>query len=188
MGSEMCIRDRFLFSLGITKGKWGTLVNALLDFKRDYDRNTALERVLPGLVAAHPERYRNLGLHDLAQSMFEAMRALKTTALMAEAYSTLPTPEVSPIEAYERLVRGAVEQLPLEAMAGRSAATGVVPYPPGIPLLMPGEALGPQDGPVLGYMRALEAFDRRFPGFAHDTHGVEVVDGSYRIYCLRGGV
>jgi arginine/lysine/ornithine decarboxylase len=178
----------FLFSLGITKGKWGTLVNALLDFKRDYDRNTALERVLPGLVAAHPEHYRSLGLHDLAQSMFEAMRALRTTALMAEAYSTLPAPEVSPIEAYERLVRGAVEQLPLEAMAGRSVATGVVPYPPGIPLLMPGEALGSPDGPVLGYLKALEAFDRQFPGFAHDTHGVELVDGSYRIHCLKVGL
>ena len=29
----------FLFSLGVTKGKWGTLVNVLLDFKRDYDAN-----------------------------------------------------------------------------------------------------------------------------------------------------
>ena len=29
----------FLFSIGITKGKWGTLLNALLEFKRDYDRN-----------------------------------------------------------------------------------------------------------------------------------------------------
>jgi arginine/lysine/ornithine decarboxylase len=28
-----------LFSMGITKGKWGTLLNALLDFRRDYDEN-----------------------------------------------------------------------------------------------------------------------------------------------------
>ena len=38
----------FLFSIGITKGKWGTLLNALLDFKRDYDGNTPLAHVLPG--------------------------------------------------------------------------------------------------------------------------------------------
>jgi len=31
-----------LFSIGITKGKWGTLLNALLDFKRDYDQNSPL--------------------------------------------------------------------------------------------------------------------------------------------------
>ena len=34
----------FLFSVGITKGKWGTLLNALLDFKTDYDRNAPLAR------------------------------------------------------------------------------------------------------------------------------------------------
>ena len=33
----------FLFSIGITKGKWGTLLNALLDFKRDYDAQRAAQ-------------------------------------------------------------------------------------------------------------------------------------------------
>jgi len=37
----------FLFSMGITKGKWGTLVNALLDFKRDYDANARWSRCCP---------------------------------------------------------------------------------------------------------------------------------------------
>ena len=37
----------FLFSIGVTKGKWGTLLNTLLDFKNDYDRNAPLEEVLP---------------------------------------------------------------------------------------------------------------------------------------------
>jgi arginine decarboxylase len=72
-------------------------------------------------------------------------------------------------------------------MEGRTVATGVVPYPPGIPLLMPGENAGDGDGPFLGYLKALEAFDRRFPGFAHDTHGVEAEDGVYRIACLKKG-
>src|SRR5213083_2154442 len=44
-----------LFSIGITKGKWGTLLNALLDFKRDYESNCSLNDVLPQLAAAHPE-------------------------------------------------------------------------------------------------------------------------------------
>ena len=34
----------FLFSIGVTKGKWGTLLNTLLDFKADYDRNAPLAR------------------------------------------------------------------------------------------------------------------------------------------------
>ena len=38
----------FLFSVGITKGKWGTLLNALLDFKVDYDRQRAARPGAPG--------------------------------------------------------------------------------------------------------------------------------------------
>ena len=69
--------------------------------------------------------------------------------------------------------------------ASVAVATGVVPYPPGIPLLMPGENAGPADGPLLGYLKSLEAFDQRFPGFVHDTHGVEAEDGLYYVYCLK---
>ncbi|TCT06804.1 Orn/Lys/Arg decarboxylase N-terminal domain-containing protein [Aquabacter spiritensis] len=174
----------FLFSLGITKGKWGTLVSELADFKRDYDANVPLAQVLPDLVALAPKRYGALGLRDLADEMFAAMKALKTTAAMSAAFSGLPVPDLSPVEAYERLVKGEVERLPLAAMAGRTVATGIVPYPPGIPLLMPGENVGPADGPALAYLRALEAFDAQFPGFAHDTHGVEVEDGIYHVLCI----
>ncbi|WP_126282764.1 Orn/Lys/Arg decarboxylase N-terminal domain-containing protein [Burkholderia stagnalis] len=175
----------FLFSLGVTKGKWGTLVNTLLDFKRDYDANAPLEQVLPDLVAHHPDRYRKLGLRDLCDLMFNAMSDLKTTEMMSRGFSTLPKPDFSPAEAFERLVHNEIEMLELSEMEGRTVATGVVPYPPGIPLLMPGENAGPSDGPLLGYLKALEQFDLRFPGFTHDTHGVEVEDGVYRIACIK---
>ncbi len=175
----------FLFSIGITKGKWGSLVSALCDFKRDYDANLSLEFAIPSLMQDHPGRYAGMGLRDLADTMFQAMDQLKTTANMATGFSVLPRPDMSPVNAYERLVQGDVEQVTLEQLAGRTVATGVVPYPPGIPLLMPGENAGPADGPVLGYLKALEAYDLRFPGFTHDTHGVEVEEGLYRIYCLR---
>jgi lysine decarboxylase/arginine decarboxylase len=175
----------FLFSLGITKGKWGTLVNALLSFKRDYDRNTPLAQVLPDLVESYPGRYGGMGLRDLADEMFAAVAQGRNTEWMAEAFGRLPEAEMTPREAYERLVHNQVEHLTLDRLAGRCAATGVVPYPPGIPLLMPGEHFGDARGPVLSYLRSLEAFDTRFPGFTHDTHGVEVEDGKYKVYALK---
>src|SRR5262245_9188747 len=55
----------FLFSIGITRGKWGTLANTLLGFKRDYDENAPLEKVTPVAVAADPARYACMGLKDL---------------------------------------------------------------------------------------------------------------------------
>ncbi len=83
----------FLFSIGITKGKWGTLLNALLDFKRDYDRNAPLTEVLPSLATAHPDVYGGLGLRDLAGSDVRAAQGRsRQTHWLAEAFSTLPTP------------------------------------------------------------------------------------------------
>jgi arginine/lysine/ornithine decarboxylase len=175
----------FLFSIGITKGKWGTLVNALLDFKRDYDLNLELELCLPDLLTANQVRYAGMGLKDLSEDIFAAMKKTRTTAAMAQAFGTLPKAEFSPVEAYEKLVKNEVEQVTLEEAAGRIAATGIVPYPPGIPLLMPGENAGPADGPLLAYLRALESFDRSFPGFTHDTHGIENEAGVYRLLVLK---
>jgi arginine/lysine/ornithine decarboxylase len=50
---------------------------------------------------------------------------------------------------------------------------------------MPGESAGPDDGPYLSYLRALRDWDARFPGFGHDTHGIESRDGKYFMQCLR---
>ena len=175
----------FLFSIGITKGKWGTLVNALLDFKRDYDSNLELELALPELLAANAQRYAGMGLRDLAEEIFAAMKQHRTTSTMAKAFGMLPLAEYSPVQAYEKLVRDQVELVTLEQAAGRVVATGIVPYPPGIPLLMPGENAGALDGPLLGYLRALESFDKSFPGFTHDTHGIENEAGEYRLLVLQ---
>ena len=175
----------FLFSMGITRGKWGTLINALLGFHRDMLANTPLIRAIPSLVTSHPNHYSTLGLADLATTLFAAVKNCRTTELLYASFGTLPAPVLSPVQAYERVVNGDVESLTLDQMAGRTVATGVVPYPPGIPLMMPGENAGDAQGPLLGYLKALEAFDAEMPGFTHDTHGVEVEAGRYRILCVK---
>ena len=174
-----------LFSIGITKGKWGTLLNALLDFKRDYDNNTPLVEALPELASAHPAAYGSTGLRDLADQMFAMLKETRQTHWLAQAFSTLPTPVMTPNAAYQFLVKDQIEHVPLDKLANRVLATSVVPYPPGIPMLMPGEATGAADGPYLGYLQALASWDRRFPGFGHDTHGVENRDGIYYVQCLK---
>jgi arginine decarboxylase len=177
----------FLFSIGITKGKWGTLLNALLDFKTDYDRNAPLAEVLPFLVTGHPGTYAGLGLRDLADRMFAQLKDSRQTHWLAEAFSTLPEPVMTPNAAYQYLVKDQIEHVALDELADRVLATSVVPYPPGIPMLMPGETTGAADGPYLGYLRALASWDSRFPGFGHDTHGVENRGGTYYVQCLKKG-
>jgi arginine decarboxylase len=175
----------FLFSIGITKAKWSTLITAFIDFKRDYDEDRSLEFVMPDLVGSHPERYEGLGLRGLGDQMFAEMKRTSQTQHLQHAYSSLPEIRVSPADAYQKLLRAQVERVALADLAGRTLATSVVPYPPGIPMLMPGEAAGPADGPYVGYLKALQSWDHTFPGFGHDTHGVEVEDGEYYLQCLK---
>jgi arginine/lysine/ornithine decarboxylase len=162
-------------------------VTALLDFKRDYDANLPLERALPKLTTANPQRYAGMGLRDLADEMFDQLKSAKQTKWLADAFSTLPTACLTPAGAYRELVLDNIEHVELGDMADRVLATSVVPYPPGIPMLMPGESAGAANGPYLSDLRALQGWDARFPGFGHDTHGVEAKDGKYYMQCLRKG-
>jgi arginine decarboxylase len=175
----------FLFSVGITKGKWGTLLNTLLDFKSDYDRNAPLSEVLPNLVAAAPARYVGMGLKDLGNEMWEHMKKNRQGYWQAQAYATFPMPEMTPRRAFQQLMAGDAEKVPLDRMANRVVAVGVIPYPPGIPIVMPGENVGASDGPWLTYLRALQEYGHRFPGFAKEVEGTEERDGVYYVYCLK---
>ncbi|MEW2624598.1 Orn/Lys/Arg decarboxylase N-terminal domain-containing protein [Streptomyces sp. NPDC048106] len=176
-----------LFSMGITKGKWGTLLDALMDFKALYDGDAPLERVLPQTVAAHPVRYEGLTLRELCRQMHDQLRSAQLVELLDTAFQQLPEPAFPPQHCYQRLVRGGTERVRIAEAAGRIAAAMVTVTPPGIPVLMPGERVGAPDGPLLRYLTALESFDRHFPGFRSETHGVTIDAGTgdYQIECLH---
>jgi arginine decarboxylase len=59
-----------MFTIGITKGRWNTLVTALQQFKDDYDKNAPMWRVLPEFCQQHP-KYERWGLRDLCQAIHE---------------------------------------------------------------------------------------------------------------------
>jgi arginine decarboxylase len=176
----------FLFSMGVTKGKWGTLLNTLLDFKVDYDRNAPLAEVLPAIAAKAPDRYAGKGLKDLGNEMWAQLRKSKQGHWQAQAYATLPKPEMTPRRAFQRLMAGDAEKVPLKEIANRVVAVGVIPYPPGIPIVMPGESIGPADGPWLTYLRTLQEYGHLFPGFAKEVEGTEEKADGYHIYCVKG--
>ncbi|MGD0080682.1 MAG: Orn/Lys/Arg decarboxylase N-terminal domain-containing protein [Methanoregula sp.] len=175
----------FLFSMGITKGKWGTLLTELFEFKRLYDENVPLEEVFPDLTRGCPERYAGMTIKGLVDEMHAFKKGHRMCELLQQAFSLLPEPAVTYAEAFTRLVRNEVEHVPVAKAGNRIVATGIVPYPPGIPLIAPGERTGRQSGPVLQYLKSLQDFDNRFPGFGHDTHGIENINGEYMMYCIR---
>ncbi len=175
----------FLFSMGITKGKWGTLVNTLLKFKQYYDANAPLSQVLPNLTAQYPKRYASMGIKDLSDEMYAYLVANDPDGKLNAAFETLPEQVVSPREAFRKIVSNDIELVPTSKLANRVSANSVIPYPPGIPMLMSGENFGPATGPQIGYLKGLEAWDHQFPGFEHVTEGAVVIDGVYNVMCLK---
>jgi arginine decarboxylase len=169
-----------LFSVGTSKGKWGALLENLFEFKRLYDTDADLQEAMPELVTRYPARYRNVTLRELSDEMHAAMIELNLVGLVNAACDEDFDPVLTPTQAYQKLVRGETEKIPFADMAGRVAAVMLVPYPPGIPMSMPGERLGDANSPVMKLILAMEQFGRRFPGFERETHGVELdADGKY---------
>ena len=175
----------FLFSIGITKGKWGTLLTNLLAFKRDYDSNRPVTEVLPEIAAAYPEHYGSVGMHDLGDALFEYLKKNRPSDILNAAYEHLPVADMTPREAYEKLVAGEVELVSSDKLANRIAANAVMPYPPGIPMLMSGENFGPATSPQIGYLKSMEERERLFPGFSGVIEGAEMIDGIYHVLCVK---
>ena len=150
-----------------------------------HDVNQTIIQFMDKIVAECGKPKHEYTSCAIPDEMFAAMKELKTTEFMSEGFAVLPHPDMSPAAAYEQLVLDNVEKVDLDGVAERTLATGIVPYPPGIPLIMPGENAGPADGPALGYLKALEGFDRQFPAFEHDSHGVEVENGKYYVTVLK---
>jgi arginine decarboxylase len=175
----------FLFSIGITKGKWTTLLNALLRFKRLYDANAPLSEVLPDIAGKYEAHYGDIGIRDLGEKMFAHLKKYQPGAKLNAAFEKLPQPAMTPRQAYMEMVRGNTELVPASQLAGRIAANALIPYPPGIPMVMSGERFGDEHNPHISYLESLAAWDAEFPGFEHVTEGSTVIDGIYHVNCIK---
>jgi lysine decarboxylase/arginine decarboxylase len=166
-----------LNSLGTTKGKQGTLVAELFRFRELYKANAPLDSVFPQLARDHAARYRGMGLRDHCQEMHEYLRSEGLLEKMVAASRIIPSRSMLPSEAYRAIVRKEVEFARLDSLdperEPRTSAVMVVPYPPGIPILMGGEELDAKSRPILDYLLLRQDFENRFPGYEGEIHGID---------------
>ncbi|CAB1370741.1 arginine/lysine/ornithine decarboxylase [Denitratisoma oestradiolicum] len=170
-----------MFTIGITKGRWNTLVTALQQFKDDYDKNHPLWKALPEFVAKHP-RYERIGLKDLCTQIHEVYKANDVARLTTEMYLSDMEPAMRPADAFARMAHREIERVAVDALEGRVTAVLLTPYPPGIPLLIPGERFNRS---ICNYLSFAREFNAGFPGFETDIHGlVKGEDGRYYVDCV----
>jgi arginine/lysine/ornithine decarboxylase len=175
-----------MFTIGITKGRWNTMLTALQQFKDDYDRNAPMWRILPEFCAQQ-SRYERMGLRDLCQAIHETYAKGDVARLTTEMYLSDLQPAMKPADAYAYIAHRKVERVDIDNLEGRITTALLTPYPPGIPLLIPGERFNKK---IVDYLRFTRQFNAAFPGFDTDVHGLveadEAVDGkrSYYVDCV----
>ncbi|WP_297484875.1 arginine/lysine/ornithine decarboxylase [Ferrovum sp.] len=174
-----------MFTIGITKGRWNTLVTELQQFKDDYDKNQPLWRILPEFVAKYP-RYENWGLRQLSDQIHEVYRANDVARLTTEMYLSDMVPAMKPADAFARMAHRETERVEIDDLEGRITSVLLTPYPPGIPLLIPGECF---NATIVRYLQFARSFNQRFPGFETDIHGLSKTgsNGESKFYvdCVR---
>jgi len=174
-----------MFTIGITKGRWNTMVAALQQFKDDYDKNQPLWKVLPEFVQKQP-RYERMGLRDLCTQIHEVYKANDVARLTTEMYLSDMVPAMKPTDAFAKMAHRKIDRVAIDELEGRITAVLLTPYPPGIPLLIPGERFNKI---IVNYLKFAREFNERFPGFETDVHGLvkQMEDGKaiYYVDCVE---
>ena len=175
-----------MFTIGITKGRWNSMLTALQQFKDDYAKNQPMWRVLPEFVQKYP-RYEKMGLADLCQHVHQLYAKYDIARLTTEMYLSDLSPAMKPSEAYAHIALRKTDRVEIDHLEGRITVGLVTPYPPGIPLLIPGEVFNKK---IVDYLKFAREFNALCPGFETDIHGlVEETDdnGKTRYYadCVR---
>ena len=169
-----------MFTIGITKGRWNTLVSALQQFKDDYDKNQPMWRILPEFCQQHPQ-YEAIGLKDLSQQIHDTYKRNDVARVTTEMYLSVMQPAMKPSDAFAMMAHREIERVAIDDLEGRATSVLLTPYPPGIPLLIPGERFNKT---IVQYLQFARQFNKLFPGFDTDIHGLveETVEGERRYY------
>ncbi len=174
-----------MFTIGITKGRWNSMLTALQQFKDDYAKNQPMWRILPEFCQKHP-KYENMGLADLCQHIHQLYAKYDIARLTTDMYLSDLTPAMKPSDAYAHIALRKTERVDIDDLEGRITVGLVTPYPPGIPLLIPGEVFNRK---IVDYLKFSREFNERCPGFETDIHGLveEDIDGQRHYYadCVK---
>lgn len=133
-----------LFTIGITKGKSGSLIAALSNFDIEVYKRKRFQ-ICPPLPKEIPE------------------------------ISLLPS------DAFHKLLDGEYEEVKFEEARGRISACMIVPYPPGIPLLVLGERI--TEG-IAKYLESVSEYNRneKKESLRIEIHGLAKEKGKEHIY------
>lgn len=171
-----------LFSIGIDDTKAMLLLQSLNEFKDLYDANALVKDMLPSVYSEAPAFYEDMRIQDLAQGIHQLICKHHLPELMFSAFEVLPQMVMTPHQAFQLELQGQIEDCYIEDMIGKINANMILPYPPGVPLVMPGEMITEDSRPILEFLIMLCEIGAHYPGFETDIHGAyKQKDGRYKV-------
>lgn len=169
----------FLIEPGDTKEKQEHLLSLLQECEAAYEANTPMSVFAPDVTCLPGEglkdfslRYQNfLGKEDAARLI---------QVLFDEEH--FPKAMLTGRKAHQAFLKGARERISLSKAKGRVSLEMILPYPPGITVLEPGEVWTDE---ALSYFLFLQKYKSAFPDFSPEILGVHGNGNDAYVWVLK---
>lgn len=158
----------FLVEPGDTPEKWEALLASLQSIEKAYKENISLDDISCISSISHKS---GEGLTDFSQRYQRFLLQENALSLQQALFSENHFPKIAMTgkAANEAFVKGHREKVPLSHALGRIALESILPYPPGIVVLVAGEVWTKE---ILSYFLFLIKYKKEFSDFTPEMVGV----------------
>lgn len=156
----------FLVEPSDRQQKCERLLSLFEEFETAYEANAPISSFAPDVTCLPGEGLKDYSLRYMDFLEKEQASRLSQT-LFAEDH--FPKAALTGRSAHQAFLKGARERVPLCEAKGRISLEMILPYPPGITVLEPGEVWTDE---VLSYFLFLQKYSSTFPDFSPEILGV----------------
>lgn len=159
--------------------KWEHLLSLFEDCEGAYEDNAPMSTFAPDVTCLPGEGLKDYSLRYMDFLEKEQASRLQQ-ALFAEDH--FPKAALTGRSAHQAFLKGARELVPLPKAKGRVSLEMILPYPPGITVLEPGEVWTDE---VLSYFLFLQKYSSTFPDFSPEILGVHGNGNDAYVWVLK---
>lgn len=159
--------------------KWEHLLSLFEDCEGAYEDNAPMSTFAPDVTCLPGEGLKDYSLRYM--DFLEKEQASRLSqALFAEDH--FPKAALTGRSAHQAFLKGARDRVPLCEAKGRVSLEMILPYPPGITVLEPGEVWTDE---VLSYFLFLQKYSSAFPDFSPEILGVHGNGNDAYVWVLK---
>lgn len=169
----------FLIEPSDRQEKCERLLSLFEECKTAYEANAPMSSFAPDVTCLPGEGLKDYSLRYMDFLEKEQASRLSQT-LFAEDH--FPKAALTGRSAHQAFLRGARERVPLPKAKGRVSLEMILPYPPGITVLEPGEVWTDE---VVSYFLFLQKYKSAFPDFSPEILGVHGNGNDAYVWVLK---